>query len=85
MTILKKKKNNLDTAKSSQQSDVLTKILKQNPDYFAEYCSENINQYLSKSMFLPHLKLADVTPFYEKKSKNYKDNYRSVSILSNIP
>ena len=33
--ILKKKTNNLDTAKASQQSDVPTKILKQNADYFA--------------------------------------------------
>ena len=30
-----KKTNNLDTAKASQQSDVPTKILKQNSDYFA--------------------------------------------------
>ena len=30
------------------------------------------------------LKLADVTPVYKKKSKNLKDNYRPVSILSNI-
>ena len=30
-----KKTNNLDTAKASQQSDIPTKILKQNSDYFA--------------------------------------------------
>ena len=30
------------------------------------------------------MKLADVTPAYKKKSKNPKDNYRLVSILSNI-
>ena len=35
-------------------------------------------------MFPPDLKLADVTPVYKKKSKNLKDNYRPVSILSNI-
>ena len=32
-----KKVNTLDTAKASQQSDIPTKILKQNSDYFAEY------------------------------------------------
>ena len=32
--------NTLDTAKASQQSDILTKILKQNSDYFAEYFYE---------------------------------------------
>ena len=75
--------NTLDTAKASQQSDIPTKILKQNADYFAEYFYENINQCISKSIFSSDLKLADVTPVYQKKSKNSKDNYRPVSILSN--
>ena len=79
-----KKKNNLDTAKTSQQSDVPTKILKRNSEYFAGYFCGNINQCISKSMFPPDLKLADVTPVYKNKSKNSKDNYRPVSILSNI-
>ena len=35
-------------------------------------------------MFPPDLKLADVTPVYKNKSKNCKDNNRSVSILSNL-
>ena len=35
-------------------------------------------------MLPPDLKLADVTPVYKNKSKNSKDNYRPVSILSNI-
>ena len=77
-------KKYLDTAKASQQSDIPTKILKQNSDYFRRYYCGNINQCISKSMFLPDLKLADVTPAYKNKSKNSKDNYRPVSILSNI-
>ena len=76
--------NTLDIAKASKQSDIPTKILKQNSDYFAEYFYENINQCVSKSIFPSDLKLADVTPVYKKKSKNSKDNYRPVSILSNI-
>ena len=35
-------------------------------------------------LFPDDLKLADVTPAYKKKSKTSKDNYRPVSILSNI-
>ena len=80
----KKKKKILDTAKASQQSVVPTKILKQNSDYFPRYFCGNINQCISKSMFPPDLKLADVTPVYKNKSKNSKDNYRPVSVLSNI-
>ena len=62
-----KKANNLGTAKASQQSDIPTKILKQNSDYIAEYVCGNINQCILKSMFLPDLKLVDVTPVYKKK------------------
>ena len=80
----KKKNNNLDIAKTFQQSDIPTKIVKQNSDYFTGYFCGNINQCISKSMFPPDLKLADVTPVYKNKSKNSKDNYRPVSILSNI-
>ena len=46
-----KKVNTLDIAKASQQSDIPTKILKQNANYFAEYFCENINQCISKSIF----------------------------------
>ena len=68
-----KKINTLDTEKVSQQSDIPTKILKQNSDYFAEYFYENINQCISKSIFPSDLKLADVTPVYKKKLKNSKE------------
>ena len=44
-----------------------------------------MNLYLLESLlFLTDLKLADVTPAYKRKSKTSKDNYRPVSILSNI-
>ena len=46
-----KKVNAIDTAKACQQSDIPTKILKQNADYFAEYFYEFINQCISKSIF----------------------------------
>ena len=74
----------LDNGKGSQQSDILTKALKQNSDYFVKYFYENINQCILKSISPSDLKLADVTPVYKKKSKNSSDNYRAVTILSNI-
>ena len=63
-----KKQNNLDTAEPFKQSDIPTKILKQNSDYFAGYFCGNIKRCISKSVFLPDLKLANVTPVYENKS-----------------
>ena len=67
--VLKKGKTH-DTAKASQQSDVSTKTLKQNSDYFAEYFHENIKKCISKSIFPSDRKLADVTPVYKKNSKS---------------
>ena len=69
-----RKVNTLDTAKASQQSDIPTKILKQNSDCFTEYFYANINQCVSKSIFPSDFKLADVTPIYKNKSKNSKNN-----------
>ena len=58
-----------DTAKASQQSDVL----KQSTNYFARYFFGSINQCISKSMFPPDLKLADETPVYPTYLKFMKD------------
>ena len=80
-----KKTDNLDTSKASQQSDIPTKILKQNSDYFAGYfCGSNNKRISFKIHVTTDLKLADVTPVYKNKSKNSKDNCRPVSILYNI-
>ena len=76
--------DSLDVRKASQQTDISTKILKQNSEYFANYFFENINFCIENSEFPSDLKLADVIPIYKKSSKNLKDNYRPVSILSNI-
>ena len=46
-----KKLNTLDATKASPQSDIPTKILKQNSKYFAEYIYEDVNQCISKSIF----------------------------------
>ena len=68
--------NTLDTAKASQQSDIPTKTLKQNSNYFAEQFYENINQCMciSKSVFPSDSKLAHVIPVYKKKSEKSKDS-----------
>ena len=79
-----RKIRNLDPSKSSQQTDIPTKILSYNSEYFAGYFHENINFCFENSCLPSDLKFADLTPAYKKKSKNSKDNYRPVSILSNI-
>ena len=59
----------LDKAKTSQQTDIPTKLLKQNSRYFADIFSKNINYCFENSDFPTELKLADVIPVYKKKSK----------------
>ena len=79
-----KKIENLDVAKASQQTDIPTKLLKLNSKYFSKFIVENLNFCIVNSEFPSDLKLADVIPIYKKNSKHSKDNYRPVSILSNI-
>ena len=75
----------LKVSKASQQSDIPTRILIYNSEYFASYFHENINYFLGESLLFPRdLKLADITPAYKKKSRSSKDNHKPVSILSNI-
>ena len=81
--ILKKVKK-LNTSKTSQQSDIPTKVLRENDEFFAKFFHENFNLCIDVDIFPSDLKIADATPTYKKKSKYSKDNYRPVSILSNI-
>ena len=48
---------------------------------FARYFHKNINFCIENSIFPSHLKVADVTPVFKKKSKISKCNYRPISIL----
>ena len=57
----------------------------ENSEHFSCYFYANINYCLWQSLLFPHdLNLTDVASAYKKKSKASKDNYRPVSILSNI-
>ena len=53
-----KKVNTLDVAKASQQSDISTKILKQNSDYFAEYFYKNYQPLYLKINFSSRSKIS---------------------------
>ena len=55
-----------------------------NSDHFPENFCGNVSQCISKLIFPPDLKLADVTSVYKNKSKNSKDNYGPMGILSKI-
>ena len=79
-----KQRKNVDTAKASQESDIPTKILTANYEFFAQYFCENINYCIFHSTLPSNLKSADVTPVCKTNSKNSKENHRPISILSNF-
>ena len=86
IVMIKIKKKNDQTfsfnfAKVFPKSDILTN---KNSDYFGEYFYKNVTNCISKSIILSGLTLADVPSVYKKKSKNSKENYESVSILSSV-
>ena len=76
-----KKISSLDHTKACQESDVPTKIIKENVDIFAEVLHLSFNVSVNEGTFPSVFKLADVTLIFKKGSKNSKDNYRPISTL----
>ena len=57
---------NLDTTKSSQDTDNPTKIIKQNLDIFASFICISFNNMIDSSTFSAPLKLAHIMPVFKK-------------------
>ena len=74
----------LNVKKASQKSDIPTKIVKLNADFFGNFICKNFNYCLKKGEFPCVLKHADVIPVHKKEIKSDKVNYRPVSILPNL-
>ena len=81
---IKKEISNLDVTKCCQVSDIPTKIVKENSDIFADIIFHNLNDCFINSVFPENFKTADVIPIFKKGDRADKDNYRPVSILSNL-
>ena len=79
-----KKLNNLNINRATQNTDIPTKIIKENSDVSGDFIFSNLNCCISTSSYLSLLKREDITPAHKKDSKIAKNNYRPVSILSNI-
>ena len=76
----------LDTTKTCQDTDIPTKILKENADIFSDFLFAYYNaSVVNNSKFPSILTLADIIPVFKKGDKEYKNNYRPVSILPNMP
>ena len=75
---------NLNISKSCQDSDIPTKIIKENADMFGNILFHNFNGCLIDSIFPDIFKLADIVPIFKKGDRTLKENYRPISILSNL-
>ena len=84
MDEIKKKILNLEVKKACQDTDIPTKIIRENCDIFADFIVQNFNNGIASSAFPASVKNANITPVQKKDSKNIEYNYRPVSILPNI-
>ena len=80
---IKKEILNLDVFKSSQDSDIPTKIIKVNTDILAEVLYNVFNRSLEVGEVPSGMNLANVTPVHKKGSRYDKGNYCPVNILPN--
>ena len=72
---------NPDVCKACQDTDIPSKIIKENVDIFASFLHSSFNTSVTNSEFPSVLKQANITPVFEKGERSSKDNYRPVSIL----
>ena len=75
---------NLDASKACQDTDVPTKILKENADIFADFLHTSFNEFVKKLEFPSVSKKPNISPVFKKGERECKNNYRPVSILPNV-
>ena len=71
----------MNNEKASQNSDIPTKIVKENSDIISKVLCSFINDSIKSFTFPSCLKEAGVTPIHKKGKKDNKENYRAVSVL----
>ena len=74
----------LKISKACQDTDIPTKIIKENANMSADILLAGFNDYVGKSNFPSSPKKENITAAFKKGDRNPKDNYRPVSILPNM-
>ena len=75
---------NMNISKSCGPNSIPTRILKENLETLVSPLKHIINLSFSEGCFPQLLKLADICPIFKKKSKDRCENYRPISLLSNL-
>lgn len=76
--------NNLNSSKSCGPNSIPSNLLKTHATHFVEPIKYVINQSLIHGKFPDLLKIAEVCPVYKKGDKSKCENYRPISLLSNL-
>ena len=66
---IKKKIQNFDVKKACQDTDISTKIIRENCDIFADFIFQIFNNGIASSVFSARVKNANITSFHKKDSK----------------
>ena len=74
----------LDSNKATGPASIPTNILITLLPHMSSFISKIINMTFSTGIYPDHLKFADIVPVYKKDSKLVVENYRPISLLSNI-
>ena len=74
----------LDIKKAAQETDIPSRIIKENSDIFGEYVLSSFNDAIDKSYFPTALKQANITPVFKTGERYSEGNYRPISILPNV-
>ena len=61
-----------------------SRIIKEVSDIFGECLLSSFNDAIDQSYFPTALKQANIIPAFKTRERNSKDNYRPISILSNV-
>ena len=74
----------LNSSKSCGPSSISTNLLKTHADLFCEPIKMVINNSFLEGKFPDLLKIANVCPIFKKSDRNKCENYRPISLLSNL-
>ena len=75
---------NLNSSKSCGPSSISTNLLKSHANSFCVPIKMVINNSFSEGTFPDLLKIANVCPVFKKSDRNKCENYRPISLLSNL-
>ena len=81
LKMLLKKQKNLSTGKATQSADLPVKVLNGNSDTFGNYICHFFSDCVDRRGFQSILKIANIALVSKKGDRDFKDNYRLVSIL----